>query len=259
MDGSARCQWVIVAPSRSGSSCRARFSRSDSSPPPCGAARAISRPTQDRPRGHSARARRSSEAHGFNHLIVLDASAAYKASGAPSTLPGGLPPPTAASSQRRRGQAHAEAPLPRVRVVRSRRWPAGCRTRWSCLGLHCRARGVWQQVWLTTCWWLRHTVCVHSLRRQLLIFHSHDRTTSRRWWLLSLLPVWARRYTRASAFACPQTLQTFGKLRATRGGQTRWHDPPPTRRSCLEPIVAVARLLASVHTTPGALRIPLRA
>ena len=126
VDGSARRQWVIVAPSRSGSSCRARFSRSDSSPPPCGAARVISRPTRDRPRGDSARARRSSEAHGFNHLIVLDASAAYKASGAPSTLPGGLPPPTAASSQRRRGQAHAEAPLPRVRVVRSRHWPAGC-------------------------------------------------------------------------------------------------------------------------------------
>ena len=34
--------------------------------------------------------------------------------------------PLPASSQRRRGQAHAEAPLPRVRVVRSRHWPAGC-------------------------------------------------------------------------------------------------------------------------------------
>ena len=41
------------------------------------------------------------------------------------------------------------------------------------LGLHCRARGVWQKVWLATCWWLLLTACLQLLRRQPLFFHSH--------------------------------------------------------------------------------------
>ena len=49
------------------------------------------------------------------------------------------------------------------------------------LGLHCRARGVWQKVWLATCWWLLLTACLQLLRRQPLFFHT-----------ATALPVWPR-------------------------------------------------------------------